>query len=236
MSTNASQYEGVEQLQALAAARLYNAHLQQRVLEFAERSRRDTGWNALDFGAGLGSFAKEVRSAGADVQCVEPDEKMRESLEASGFRAHHDLEGVAEKSLDFVYSLNVLEHIDEDTATLRAIAHRLRRGGGLYLYVPAFPVLYSANDRAVGHLRRYRRSELQRKVENAGFSIESARYVDPLGFLAALAYRFSPGSDGSLSYRSVRLYDSVLFPLSLRLQPLAQRWLGKNVEVRARAL
>ena len=69
---------------------------------------------------------------------------------------------------------------------LRAVYRCLRPGGRFYLYVPAFPLLFSAMDRKVGHHRRYRLAGLTSQLQRAGFRVLRARYADSLGFFATL--------------------------------------------------
>jgi SAM-dependent methyltransferase len=66
---------------------------------------------------------------------------------------------------------DVLEHIDDDAGTLRWAAGVLAPGGVLALTVPAHPFLFDEADRLAHHHRRYRRRELRRKLETAGFEI-----------------------------------------------------------------
>jgi hypothetical protein len=49
------------------------------------------------------------------------------------------------------------------------------------LIVPALPALYGAIDRAIGHLRRYSRAELEGKLAAAGFAVEHVRYFNVPG-------------------------------------------------------
>ena len=217
-------FSGVENLEILAEARRYNAFLAALVARHARGAR-----HILDFGAGIGTFAAALAAAGQRPLCLEPDAALAGRLAAQGFAVVHGLEEVEEASLDCVYTLNVLEHIADDAAALAAIRARLRPGGRLLVYVPAFDILFSAMDRHVGHLRRYRRKPLAALVERAGFAVERAEYVDCLGFPAALAYRVLAGPGGVLNPRSVRLYDALLFPASRALDPVLGRWFGKNV-------
>ncbi len=63
---------------------------------------------------------------------------------------------------------DVLEHIDDDRATLRWLASVLAPGGVLVLTVPAHPFLFDDNDRLAHHRRRYTRRELLDKLREAG--------------------------------------------------------------------
>jgi SAM-dependent methyltransferase len=189
----------------------------------------------LDFGAGNGRFALALRERGIEVAAVEPDPVLAESIRARGVPAFAGLEELGERRVDGIYSINVLEHLEDDRSVLSAFRHRLGSGGRLFLYVPAFPILFSANDARVGHLRRYRHRELVARVREAGFEIERARHVDSLGFAAGLAYRLFGRRDGGLDPAKVRLYDAAVFPLSRRLDRLCDRFIGKNLLLRATA-
>ena len=100
---------------------------------------------------------------------------------------------VADACLDLVTSLDTLEHIDSDTAALAEIVRVLKPGGHGLFTVPAHPWMFSAHDRALHHVRRYRRAEFRDKVKAAGFEIRKLRYINcalfPLIALARLISR-----------------------------------------------
>lgn len=73
---------------------------------------------------------------------------------------------------DVIGAFDVLEHIVEDEAVLEQIFRATRPGGGILVTVPQHPFLWSANDEHSMHQRRYRRADLRRKVERAGFRVE----------------------------------------------------------------
>ncbi len=134
----------------------------------------------------------------------------------------------------YLYTLNVLEHIENDAEALRAIFHALRPGGRCLIYVPAFPILYSSFDRRLGHFRRYRRRSLAALVRSQGFAIEEATYKDSIGFAAALVFRLVAKPDGSVSEAAISIFDRFLFPLSAELDRIMGRICGKNVLICAR--
>ncbi len=206
----------------------YNRFLISELARFAAGRRR-----VLDFGAGNGRFAVALRERGLDVTAVEPDPLLRESIRARGVPAVTGLEDLGEHRFEGIYSVNVLEHLPDDGAVLAAFRARLAPAGRVLLYVPAFPVLFSANDARVGHLRRYRRRELVARVREAGLAVESARYVDSIGFAAGLGYRFFGRRDGGLDPRKVRLYDAAVFPCSRLLDRACGGLVGKNLLVLA---
>jgi SAM-dependent methyltransferase len=207
----------------MESAHNYHAFLVSTILTHADPSKPQ-----LDFGAGTGTHARRLRDRGLVVKCVEPDYELASRLRLEGF-------DVAAQPLEFgreacvsIYSLNVLEHIEDDDSALRDLFTVLRPGGRLILYVPAFSLLFSEMDRRVGHLRRYRARTLRGKVEAAGFRVVESRYVDSLGFVAALLYRILV-RDGNLNERSISLYDRFVFPASRILDRAVSKWWGKNL-------
>ena len=88
---------------------------------------------------------------------------------------------------------DVLEHIDDDIAALKAIYSALAPGGGFIASVPQHPILWSAADDLAHHVRRYRRGELESKLRSTGFQIIAstsfAATVLPLMVANRLSYR-----------------------------------------------
>lgn len=224
-------YRGVDNLEAMEEADNYERFLTELIDEFGRPLKRVAP--LLDFGAGIGTYAKQARSLGYDILCIEADDSLRRRLQSQGFRTA-TLAELSDGSQCALYSFNVLEHIEDDVGTLRQIRRVLQPGGRVLLYLPAFPLLYSNMDRHVGHFRRYRRAQLVRIVQDAGFNVESCVYADSLGFAAALLYKLAlPHADGGLDGRNVRRYDRMVFPLSRKLDVLLNRWLGKNLVLTA---
>lgn len=73
---------------------------------------------------------------------------------------------------DVVGAFDVLEHIEEDERVLQQLYRAVIPGGGIVLTVPQHPFLWSQQDEAACHARRYRRHELKQKVEAAGFKVK----------------------------------------------------------------
>jgi len=83
---------------------------------------------------------------------------------------------VPSDNYDLVCAFDVLEHIKNDIQTLNNIQACLKPNGYLLLTVPAHPWLFSAHDQALEHERRYSRSDLIKKIQTAGFQIETVGY------------------------------------------------------------
>lgn len=218
------EYSGRDNLDVMVEARCYNRYLTKLILNWLGHKGP-----LVDFGAGSGTFAVEVARAGLDVSCIETDPVLAATLRSKGLQVESELESYPDGSLAGLYSLNVLEHIEEDDTVLALWHRKLAPGGRLLVYVPAFQVLFSSMDRKVGHHRRYRKGPLKQQLAAAGFDIENIRYADSLGFVAALAYRTIDSGRGEINPATLRLYDRWVFPISKLLDKFLGRWIGKNV-------
>ena len=219
-------YPGLDILQALDRATNYNALLVDLILRTSRGRRR-----MLDFGAGIGTFSRPLRAQGIDVVCVESDVQLAKALIRDGFTTFRDLDEVPDDSFEFIFTLNVLEHIQDDRACVNRLRTKLKQEGTLLVYVPAFNCLWTSLDDKIKHCRRYRRSELERLVCSAGLSVLESRYVDSLGFFAALGFKIFGNKNGELGADSISFYDRYVVPPSRALTPLFGRTFGKNVYV-----
>lgn len=222
-------YVGVDNLDVMEVATKYNAAIAARIQRAAEGCR-----SMLDFGAGTGTFARLLSLKGAHVRCVEPDAGLRDLLVRRGFEAMSSLQEYGPGAVAFVYSINVLEHIEDDARAARELFEVLQQGGRLFVYVPALEWLYSAMDRKVGHFRRYRRDTLLEVLRLVGFEVLASGYCDVLGLAASLGYRLMGDRRGNISEASVSLYDRWVFPISDSFDRLIDGALGKNLWAVAR--
>jgi len=94
-----------------------------------------------------------------------------------------ELEEVRALGVDTIVCCNVLEHIEDDAATLADMAAILPPGGRLILLVPALRWLYGSLDEHLRHFRRYEKEELEHKLAAAGFALEDCRFVNRPGIL-----------------------------------------------------
>lgn len=188
--------------------------------------------NVLDFGAGRGVFANTF---GQRITCVEPDARVGAHI-SGRHRVVPSLVHV-EEPVDFAYSINVLEHIEDDLAILYGLAGAMKQGGVLFLLLPAYTELFTEMDRYVGHYRRYDQQDICAKLRAAGFMISRVRNFDLAGYYSTLFCKYAGkviNWKGSLTPGSVVAYDRFVFPASLKLDALTGgRWRGKNILVDA---
>jgi len=217
-------YSGTDNLDVMSNAVNYNRFLTELVLSQARVKDQ-----ILDFGAGIGTIAKRISEYDYNVRCIEPDQNQASIISDAGLTVYSDLSLINNNSLDYIYSLNVLEHIKDDHALLCQLYHKLKTGGRLLIYVPAFQVLYSSMDQKVGHYRRYTRKSLGDLVSKAGFNVTKTSYADSFGFPASILYRLLGDESGTLNTQTIVTYDRFLFPASLFADKLLRPFIGKNV-------
>jgi len=217
----------IHNLDVLAFAPRYNAAL---IAEFASACVADAPLpTVVDFGAGLGTLTGALRALSRQVIAIEPELAYHPTLSTKCDQVLVDLADLP-KPVDAIFTSNVLEHIENDEATMRALFGALKPGGRLFVYVPALPHLFSAMDMAVGHVRRYQKAELRTKLSAAGFTLEALEYRDCIGVAASWWLKARGNAAAHPSEGAVRFYDKWLHPVSHALDKAgANRIAGKNL-------
>ena len=181
------------------------------------------GARILEIGCGTGHNLDMLGRFGT-VDAVEMDDAARAvASQRLGRPAKMatlpELTGVEKGSYDLVALLDVLEHVDEDRASLESIAERLKPGGRILLTVPAHPWMWSAHDVVNHHKRRYTKKGFREVIEAAGLKVELLSYFNsllfPLAAGARLAGRLTgkEDSDDKLPPRPVNSLFEALFNL-----------------------
>jgi 2-polyprenyl-3-methyl-5-hydroxy-6-metoxy-1,4-benzoquinol methylase len=73
---------------------------------------------------------------------------------------------------DAVLALDVIEHVDDDRATVKTLGRLVRPGGFLTLSVPALPEFFTEFDRIQGHRRRYTPETLRAAFDESGLAVQ----------------------------------------------------------------
>lgn len=176
--------------------------------------------NILEIGCGTGHNLPMLARFGA-VDAVEIDETSRAIAAGRlgrdvGKSPLPELAGIAEGHYDIVALLDVLEHVEDDRAALRATAARLKPGGTIILTVPQFPWMWSGHDVANHHFRRYTKSTLRAASSDAGLHVDLLQSFNSLLFPLAAADRLiarmtgRAGSDDALPAAPInRLFETI---------------------------
>ena len=217
----------------------YNRSIVNKFAKYFGIDSTDTAgdFKILEFGAGSGSLLNLFREVFAiSPECVEIDPYLVKILQEKKYLTHEKIP-ITHNKYDFIYTSNVLEHIDDDVDALIQLRKTLKLKGRIAIYVPALPLLYSNLDSNAGHFRRYKKKELVNKVEAAGFLVEKCFYSDSLGVPASLALKaFGYGNKFNLGFgNSLIIYDRVVYPVSKLMDSIGFKYLlGKNLFLFAR--
>ena len=179
------------------------------------------GRRVLEIGSGIGNITRYLLDR-EFILATEPKpnylsllrnrfgkyQKIRiEPFDVSRF----DLEQFRSDNVDSVLCVNVLEHLEEDEIPLRNMYHLLEPRGRLFLSVPAHPWLYGTMDRGLGHVRRYKKGDLKKKLEAQGFKVILIEHFNRIGTLGWFLNGKILRRQG-LPFLQLRIYD-LLVPL-----------------------
>lgn len=144
----------------------------------------------LDVGSGTGSITNSFQVFG-DVIGIEPSRNAINLARSSGI--NFLLHGSAEKlkfedeSIDIIFYLDVLEHLEDENITLSEAYRVLKKDGFLIVTVPAYMSLWSDHDLKQMHYRRYSLKSLNKIIKRNKFSVE---YVSFWNFIMMPAIFF----------------------------------------------
>jgi len=146
----------------------------------------------LDVGCGTGTILTYLAAYG-NAQGVDIDE------EAVGYCHERGLLDVRlgaaatlpfdDGCFDLVTALDVLEHLEDDTAALREIGRVLRPGGQLLMTVPAHRFMWGDQDEVNMHQRRYVAAEVRDRLTATGFQVLRLSYINAFLFPPIAAVR-----------------------------------------------
>ena len=193
---------------------------------------------ALDIGAAGGGNTRVLEAHGWQAIALEYSDSAADVAFSRGVRIiRADARELPVRSgiCGLVTAFDVLEHIDEDYLAAAEIARVLRPGGKALIAVPCDMALWSAHDDAVGHLRRYSRSELAGLIQKAGLTVERMWSWNVLLRPAvAMRRKDSSGSDlGEVPPLTNGLLTAVV--VAERYLPV-KSWPGVSLMLRARRL
>jgi hypothetical protein len=126
---------------------------------------------------------------------------------------------------------DVLEHIEDDVATLKRVADLLTPDGRVLVTVPANPRLWSSFDVASHHHRRYTKKTLAQSFRSANLELE---YVTPFMsalYLPARITRRRPATsvvDGKAIIESESRINSLVNAVAYALLLPEVRWIARG--------
>ena len=136
------------------------------------RAAPPNGARVLDMGCGSGGNMAMLARFG-ELEAVEYDAPAREIAEDRGIAPvapgglPDDL-NIDDGRFGLIGLFDVLEHVEQDVASLKTLGEKLAPDGRLVISVPALPWLWSEHDVTHHHFRRYTKATLRQAAEEAG--------------------------------------------------------------------
>src|SRR3989338_3999780 len=94
-----------------------------------------------------------------------------------------------DNTVGIVVLFDVLEHLLDDSGTVKKINRILEDGGLLVIGVPPYQFLWSEHDVALHHYRRYTAKQLRTMLHANGFAVQKLSYCISFLFPIIVAYR-----------------------------------------------
>jgi SAM-dependent methyltransferase len=186
-------YEAHDTLEAthwwfVARARIIMSLLRRELARFGRRPR------IVDLGCGTGGMLLHLRQIGDAAGVDASPEAVAIARDKTGTDVRlgslpHDIP-FERGTFDVVTVLDVVEHVDDDVASLATCYDLLRPGGLLVCTVPAHMYLWSEHDVLNEHKRRYAKAELRARIENAGFRVRTLSFYNMFFYPPVAALRW----------------------------------------------
>lgn len=186
----------------------------------------------LDIGCSSGVLIEELEEDGfnkdhlygIDISEQAIENARKRGLEQCSIMDAQNIE--LNQKFDILIASDCLEHLEKDEQALKNWFEILNPAGKLYVFVPAYMMLWSQHDVVNMHHRRYTRKELRQKLEKQGFEIKKASYWNfflfPLVLLVRMLQRVIK-SDKKTEEGDLKAPNSILNVLFLKMIQL-ENW------------
>jgi hypothetical protein len=228
------EYSGLE-LEVMSVAKNYRNYWMSKVPSVPRDSC------VLEVGAGIGSNVNQLLELFSRINLIEPDknqeiilrEKFRRQLKSGSIKIYSGYEQIPQTDkYDLILYIDVLEHIEDDSAEIKLASLRLKENGYLFVVVPAFQALFSEYDRKLSHYRRYDRKKLIALI-STNLEIKSLFFIDSIGLIGVSLNRILHNTN--LSRTAVKIWDGLLVPFSVILDRfIVKHRFGKSLILVAR--
>jgi ubiquinone/menaquinone biosynthesis C-methylase UbiE len=196
------------------------------------------GNSVLEVGSGIGATTRLLNDGSAKTwTLLEPDEEMNKTLQRKKetqsqfsnciIRTETIFQLNFQEKFDTVIYIDVLEHIEDDKNEMRKATEVLEPDGHLIILSPAYNLLYSPFDKAIGHYRRYTSTTLKHTMP-ADLELIQMKYLDSVGFFASLANKLFLKQTYP-SEKQIQTWDKLMIPVSKWMDKIFFHSFGKSI-------
>lgn len=150
----------------------------------------------LDIGGGNGYVSSYLNKNGIQTILLEPNpigiKNARKRNVKYCIQATFDEAKFRKNSIPAIGIFDVLEHIEKGHLFLQKLYDALIPGGKLYITVPAFNFLWSAQDNYAQHYRRYSMKHIIKLLNLFHFTVDYSTYIFSIFFMSILFLRSLP--------------------------------------------
>ena len=175
----------------------------------------------LDFGCGLGDFARRINRRASQIYAYDLDLRCVDSLVADGFHGVSALTQIEDNSLDTIFLFHVLEHIVNPLDILSSLKSKLRSSGKIVIEVPHandllfhLPRLDEFRNFSLWtqHVALYTESSLNSLIKHVGFDMREVQFIQRYNYYNHLKWFLekAPGGHKDPSYTNNNFGSSFL--------------------------
>jgi len=147
----------------------------------------------LDIGCGAGSNLVTLVSEGLDAigldRSIYALTLIRSKREVPLLAGDLNDLPIKTRSVGLVIAMDILEHLQDDAKGITELYRVLSEGGIIIVTVPAFNFLWGTQDIVTGHIRRYSRRQITKKLRAGGFDVLKSSYFNFFLFFPILIAR-----------------------------------------------
>lgn len=206
---------GAQTLEVISTASAFNEWTYQRIRPFCQGE-------ILEIGSGVGNISRYFLEEGHNIHLSDIRSHYCQVLEER-FGGVSNCQGITQMDwaapdfeerypsllgrFDTVFSLNVLEHIHQDSLALQNARRLLQPQGRLLILVPSYQWLYNQLDYHLDHYRRYTIHHLGELMQTQGFCIVNRQYFNFMGIFAWFISGYLQGNQ-QIPAGQMRLYNT----------------------------
>jgi SAM-dependent methyltransferase len=199
------------------------------------------GTTIFDIGGGNGFVAAALQQTGREVVLLEPGAAGAARAKQRGIKtvvcASLEAAGFSPGTLGAVGLFDVIEHVEDDVAFLRYVRRLVVEGSLLYATVPAHQALWSDEDVAAGHFRRYSIRSICEALSRAGFKAIYSTYIFrplpvPIFLRRSLPFRLCPNRQSSEGRNVASGHEAASGVLGKALRRILAPEIGKIADAR----
>ncbi len=203
-----------------------------------ENIKKGVSGRVLEIGCGIGNITDYLLKDGSEVCAADIDDdyikytakkyKGRKNVKVIKLDINKPGKKIKSGGYDTAVMLNVLEHIKDEGRAVKNVKQSLAKGGKFVILVPAMQAIYGEMDKALGHHKRYNKTELKALLEKNGFKIQDIFY---LNFAGIIGWYFSGRilKKSHIPENQAKIFDKYILPVTRPFERFLKPPAGQSI-------